>query len=307
MLSEIASPAAAVLEATVRIATPLGLAALGETVTERSGVVNIGLEGAMLTGALGSALGAIWLGGAWPGLLAGAVGGALIAAVFALVAVRLQGDQIVVGTAITLGGIGLTGALYRAVFGVTGAALALPTFAPIDLGGLAGVPIIGRALFHQSAPTYLLFVMVGLVWFVMARTQLGLAIRATGESPAAATAAGISVRRVRTWATIFGGLLGGIAGGALVLAQAGTFAEGMTAGRGFIAIAIVVLGRWHPVGALLAALVFGAASALQFAVQAAGFQIPYQLVLMAPYVLCLLALAGGRARAPEALGRAEES
>lgn len=299
--------ATAFLEATVRIATPLGLAALGETVTERSGVVNIGLEGAMLTGALGSALGAMWLGGAWPGLAAGGGAGALVAAVFALFAVRLRGDQIVVGTAITLGGIGITGALYRGVFGVTGAALALPTFAPLGLGPLARLPLVGPALFHQSAPTYVLFALVAAVWFVMAKTQLGLAIRATGESPAAAAAAGIGVRRVRTWATIFGGALGGLAGGALVLAQAGTFAEGMTAGRGFIAIAIVVLGRWHPLGALLAALVFGAASALQFAVQAAGWQIPYQLVLMAPYVLCLLALAGGRARAPLALGRPEES
>ena len=257
---------AAFLEATVRVATPLGLAALGETVTERSGVVNIGLEGAMLAGALAAATGALGLGGPWGGV---------------------------------------TGALYRAAFGTTGAALTLPTFAPVAVPGLAALPIVGRAFFAQPAPTYLLFGLVPCVWYALVRTQLGLALRAAGESPAAAEAAGLRVPQLRAAATLFGGVMAGLAGGALVLAQAGTFAERMTAGRGVIAIAIVVLGRWHPVGAFLAALVFGAASALQFAFQAIGLDVPYQFFLMAPYVVTLLALAGvgGRAQAPEALGR----
>ena len=301
-----AATVAAFLEATVRVATPLALAALGETVTERSGVVNIGLEGAMLVGALGAATGALWLGGPWGGLAAGAVAGAAIAMVFALVVVGLRGDQIVTGTAITLGAVGLTGALYRAVFGTTGAALTLPTFGPVAVPGLSALPLAGRALFAQPAPTYLLFALVPCVWYVLARTQPGLALRAAGESPPAAAAAGLSVTRLRYAATLFGGLMGGLAGATLVLAQAGTFAERMTAGRGFIAIAIVVLGRWHPVGVFLAALVFGAASALQFAFQAAGLDVPYQFFLMAPYLVTLLALAGvgGRARAPAALGKA---
>ena len=296
---------AAFLEATVRVATPLGLAALGETVTERSGVVNIGLEGAMLAGALAAATGALGLGGPWGGLAAAALAGAAVASVFALVAVGLKGDQIVTGTAITLGAIGVTGALYRAAFGTTGAALTLPTFAPVAVPGLAALPIVGRAFFAQPAPTYLLFGLVPCVWYALVRTQLGLALRAAGESPAAAEAAGLRVPQLRAAATLFGGVMAGLAGGALVLAQAGTFAERMTAGRGFIAIAIVVLGRWHPVGAFLAALVFGAASALQFAFQAIGLDVPYQFFLMAPYVVTLLALAGvgGRAQAPEALGR----
>jgi ABC-type uncharacterized transport system permease subunit len=289
----------------VRVATPLGLAALGETVTERSGVINVGLEGAMLAGALAAALGAIGMGGAWGGLGAAALAGAAVAALFALVAVRFGGDQIVAGTAITLGAIGVTGAVYRAAFGVTGAALSLPTFAPVSIPGLARIPLVGHALFAQPAPTYLLFATVPCLWYLMKRTNLGLALRAAGEAPAAAAAAGLDVRRLRTGATIFGGLMGGVAGGALVLAQAGTFAEKMTAGRGFIAIAIVVLGRWNPVGAFGAALVFGAASALQFAFQARGVDVPYQFFLMAPYVLTLLALAGvgGRTRAPAALGK----
>lgn len=293
------------LEATVRIATPLGLAALGETVTERSGVINIGLEGCMLGGALAAAMAAHWTGSPWAGVLAGWVAGAAIAAVFAVFTVVLKSDQIVVGTAITLASVGATGAIYRAAFGVTGTALSLPTLTPLGVPGLESIPVVGAALFRQSVPTYLLYVAAAAIWALLARTQLGLAIRAAGESPAAAEAAGLRVSRLRYGATLFGGGMAGLAGATLVLAQAGTFAERMTAGRGFVAIAIVVLGRWRPLGVFGAALVFGAASALQFAFQAFGLNVPYQFFLMAPYVVSLLALAGvfGRAQAPEALGR----
>ncbi len=272
------------LAAAVRIATPLALAAMGELVNERAGVINIGIEGAMLMGALVSALAAHATGSAALGLLAGAVAGVLTNALFAFFTVRLRTDQIVVGTAITLGAAGVTGALYRAAFGVTGTALTLPTIV---------------------APVPLVFVIAPLLWVFLTRTQPGLALRACGESPEAAIAAGIDVARVRFLATLFGGLMAGLAGAVLVLAQAGTFAEGITAGRGLIAIAIVVLGRWHPIGVLGASLLFGAASALQYVFQAAGVAVPYQFFLMLPYVVSLLALAGafGRARAPEALGR----
>jgi simple sugar transport system permease protein len=297
---------AAFLEATVRIATPLGLAALGETLTERSGVINVGVEGAMLSGALASAMAAAAAQSAGVGLVGGALAGALVAAVFAWFVLVVRGDQIVVGTAITLGAIGVTGAVYRAAFGATGAALSLPTAAPIAIPGLASIPLIGRALFAQPLPTYFLYAMAPALWWFLMRSQGGLAVRAAGEAPAAAAAAGIRVARLRAAAIVFGGLMAGLAGATLVLAQSGTFAERMTAGRGFIAIAIVVLGRWHPLGVVAAALVFGAASALQYAFQAVGLAVPYQFFLMAPYVASLLALAGvgGRARAPEALGRA---
>ncbi len=294
------------LEATIRVATPLGFAALGETIAERTGVINVGLEGAMLAGALGAAIGALAGDSPWTGLAAGAAAGGLVAAVFAVFVVGLRADQIVTGTAMTLLAIGVTGAAYRAAFGTTGAALAVPTFGPAAVPGLARLPVIGGALFAQAAPTYLLFLLVPVVWWVLMRSQAGLAMRAAGEAPHAAEAAGIRVRRWRAGATVVGGALGGLGGAALVLAQAGTFAERMTAGRGFIAIAIVVLGRWHPLGVAAAALVFGAASALQYAAQAAQLDVPYQLILMAPYVMTLLALAGvgGRAKAPEYLGRA---
>jgi len=170
---------------------------------------------------------------------------------------------------------------------------------------LSQIPVIGRSLFVQPAITYMLYLLIPAVGWWMYRTHAGLGLRAIGENPAAAIAAGIRARRVQFLAVLFGGLLGGISGGTLVLAQAGTFVEGMSAGRGFIAIAIVVLGRWNPLGAALAALVFGAASALQFFFQATGSNLPYQLFLAFPYVLTLVALAAtrGRASSPAALGR----
>ena len=295
----------AFLEATVRIATPLGLAAMGETITERSGVINIGIEGAMLSGALAGALGAAATGSVTAGFAAGALAGALVAAVFSFSVLYLRGDQIVVGAAITLGATGVTGGLYRAAFGSSGAAMTLPTLVPGEPGWLARLPVLGPMLFHQTAPTWAMFALGILAWLFVTRTQGGLALRAAGESPEAARAAGLRVTAIRFKATMFGGLMAGLGGATLVLAQAGTFAERMTAGRGFIAIAIVVLGRWHPLGVLGAALVFGAASALQYIIQAMGIQAPYQFFLMAPYVVTLLALAGalGRARAPEHLGR----
>jgi simple sugar transport system permease protein len=173
---------------------------------------------------------------------------------------------------------------------------------------LASIPIVGTALFAQPLPTYVAYIVAPCTWWWMYRTHAGLGLRAIGDAPDAARAAGIAVTRVRFLAVLFGGALGGFAGGALVLSQAGTFAEGMSAGRGFIAIAVVVLGRWNPLGAALAALVFGAASALQFLLQALGWSLPYQLFLSLPYVLTLLALSGvaGRVRAPAALARAVE-
>jgi simple sugar transport system permease protein len=292
------------LAASVRVATPLLLAALGETVAERAGVINLGIEGAMLCGALASAIGASW-GGAWTGVAAAVLAGALTSWVFALVAIRGRADQIITGTAITLGGVGLTGAVYRAVFGAAGAALSIPTLAPINIPLAHQIPFIGTALFGQPATTYLGFLAVPCIWWLLYRTRDGRAMRAAGESLAGARAAGVAITGVRTRATIIGGALAGLAGASLVLAQVGTFAERMTAGRGFVAIAIVVLGRWSPIGVLAASLLFGAATALQFLLQALGLDVPYQLFLMLPYVLILLALAGavGRARAPAELGR----
>jgi simple sugar transport system permease protein len=243
--------------------------------------------------------------GATAGFAVGAAAGVATAALFALFAVVLRSDQIITGTAVTLATLGLTGTLYRIWYGTSGASLATPTAPPLAVPGLAALPVVGRALFAQPPATYLLYLLVPAVWWFTARTHAGLALRAVGERPDAAAAAGIRPRRVQLAAVLFGGLLGGLSGATLVVAQAGTFAEGMSAGRGFIAIAVVVLGRWHPGGVLVAALVFGAASALQYLFQSMGWALPYQLFLALPYVLTLVVLAGatGRAAAPAALGR----
>lgn len=295
------------LSAAVRIATPLLLAALGEMIAERSGVINLGVEGAMLAGALAAAVGAA-AGGAWLGLAASAGAGMLLAMVFALAVVGARANQIIAGTATTLLAVGVTGAVYQAAFGSAGAGLSLPTLSSISLPVLAGVPLAGPAFFNQPVTTYVALLAVPLCWWFLFRTRTGLALRAVGESPEHARAAGVRVRRLQFVATLVGGVFAGLAGGTLVLAQVGTFAERMTAGRGFIAIAIVVLGRWHPVGVLGAALLFGAAIALQFVFQAMGWPVPYQLFLMLPYLLTLLLLAGlvGGVKAPAALGRSAE-
>lgn len=292
------------LEGTVRTATPLAFAAVGETVAERAGVINIGLEGAIIAGAFGGFVaagsGSVWIGFAGAGLA-----GILVAALFALFAIRMRADQIITGTAISLLGLGLTATLYRQIYGVEGAALSIPTMRVAEVPGLVSIPVVGRALFAQPPVTYFLYVLIPVVWWWMYRTHTGLGLRAIGEDPRAALAAGIPASRVQFLAVLLGGFLGGIAGGVLVIAQAGSFAEGMSAGRGFIAVAIVVLGRWHPLGAAAAALVFGAASALQYLFQAMGWALPYQAFLALPYVLTLLGLAGiaGRASAPASLGR----
>ncbi len=292
------------LAASVRVATPLLLAATGETVTERSGVINLGLEGMMLAGALAAALGASAVG-PWTGLLFAVLAGALLAAAFAAVAIGARADQIIAGMAVTLGAVGLTGTIYRQVYGSTGAGLALPTLAPVPVPGLARIPLLGPALFDQPAPTYLALLALPLVWWVLFRTRMGLALRATGEGAAMARAVGVRTGLVRAAATVVGGGFAGLAGATLVLAQVGTFAEKMTAGRGYVAIAIVVLGRWHPAGVAVASLLFGAATALQYVFQSLGLAVPYQLFLMLPYLLTLLALAGavGRVRAPADLGK----
>lgn len=290
------------LEAAVRTATPLLLAVLGEMVAERAGVINIGLEGCILAGAFAAFVAA----GANPVLGYGAAiaGGALVGMVFSMFAILLRRDQIIVGTAVTMLSIGVTGTLFRARGESSALIVATDTFrVPI----LADVPVIGQALFAQPPVTYLAIAMVPAIGWWLLRTHAGLALRAVGDAPEAARSAGVRVMLVQSSAVLFGSAMGGLAGGALVLSHAGSFAEGMSAGRGFLAIAIVALGRWRPGGVLLATLVFGSAMALQFVVQALGWRLRYELVLMIPYVLTLVALgAFGRGDAPAMLGRAVE-
>ena len=291
------------LEGAVRTATPLAFAALGETVVERSGIINIGLEGAIICGAFGGLVASTHQG-TWLAIVAAGISGMMVSMLFAFFVTRLRSDQIITGTAISLLSLGLTGTLYRQLYGPAGSALTTATMPVLPVPFLSSLPLIGSALFSQPPITYVLYVLVPALWWWLYRTHAGLGLRAIGENPEAAIAAGIRALSTQFAAILFGGFMGGVAGGVLVIAQAGTFAESMSAGRGFIAIAIVVLGRWHPVGVAAAAFVFGATSALQYLFQTMGWDLPYQVFLALPYVLTLLALAGiaGRVRAPVSLG-----
>jgi ABC-type uncharacterized transport system permease subunit len=292
------------LEAAIRASVPLALAAYGELLCERAGFVNIGLEGSMIAGALAAAIGAI-SGGTLVGYASGALAGASIGVVLTVFTVGLGTNQILIGTAVTAGALGLTSLLAQAWFGAAGAALTIPMSTPVPIPGLGAIPLVGAAFFRQPVVTYFVFALIPAIWWALYRTRVGLALRATGENPEAVQASGSSPARLQGVSIITGSALGGLGGAALVLAQAGTFAEGMSAGRGFIALAVVSLGRWHPLGVAGAALLFGATSSLQHVLQALGTDIPYQFFLALPYVLTLAVLvATGRARQPAWLGRA---
>jgi simple sugar transport system permease protein len=295
----------ALLHATVVASTPLLLGALGETAVQRTGVINIGLEGILLLGAFAGAAGAYLTNSATVGLLLGSLSGVACVLLFALLTQCFQADQIVVGISTNLLALGLTSTFYRGLFGVTGQAITVPTVQPVPLPFLHTLPVIGPGLFHHTVLVYLAMLLVPLTHFFFFHTRAGLQAQAVGEYPQAAETLGIPVILVRTSALVFEGLLGGLAGAYLSLAYANTFIEGMSAGRGFIALALVIFGRWHPLGVLGGALFFGAATALQFHLQAVGFTIPYQFILMLPYVFTLLALAlsGTHLSPPAALGQ----
>jgi ABC-type uncharacterized transport system permease subunit len=297
------------LASAIAISTPILFAAVGELVAERSGVINIGLEGMLLTAAFSAMTATYFSGMPLLGLVAAWFGGLLLALLFAYLVVVHSANQIVVGTALNLLAIGITGVAYRAIFGVTGAALTVTGFSPIAIPFLSSIPILGPSFFSQTALGYLAFILVPLVSAGLHQTIPGLKLRMVGENPSAAAAQGLSVRLTQLLALSGCGLLAGTAGAYLAIAYSHTFVEGMSAGRGFIALAIVIFGRWSAWGIGGAALLFGLATALQFHVQALGLPIPYQFPLMLPYVLTLLVLAGyaGKTKAPAALGVPIES
>jgi len=294
------------LQSTVTMAVPLLLAALGELLVETAGIVNIGLEGMLLCGAFAAMLGTYLSGVPAVGLLLAWASGLLLATLFAYVVIVHRANQVVVGIALNLLAVGTTGVAYRSIFGITGTALTVSGFAPLPLPWLSMLPIVGAGVFTQNVLGYGAFVVVPLMAFGLHRTIPGLRLRMVGEDPRAAAAQGVNVGLTQMLALLGCGVLAATGGAYLAVAYAHTFVEGMSAGRGFIALAIVILGRWSPWGILGGALLFGLATALQFHVQALGLAIPYQFLLMLPYVLTLLVLAGyaGTSRAPSALGAA---
>ena len=295
-----------ILATAVRMGTILLLAALGELIVERSGVLNLSVEGMMLSGAFGGFIGAYYTNSLWLGVLSAILAGLLVSALFGLLAVILQIDQTVSGLTVNIFAAGLTFYLYRALFPNVGATNipALKPFSVFQIPFLSDIPIIGKILFSQYALSYLAFFLMLLVAFYLYRTKSGLILRTLGENPRAVDMKGINVMRYRFLAVLFGGMMAGLAGSFITLASVGIFVADITSGRGWLAIAIVIFGDWKPVKILWASLFFGFIDALQMQLQALGVQLPFQLFLAMPYILTTVAvfLARKRSGAPLALG-----
>jgi general nucleoside transport system permease protein len=291
------------LASTIRNATPLIFAALGGMFSERSGVVNIGLEGLMLISAFAGVVGAFLSGSALVGLGFGLAAGLVFALIHALMCITFEADQIISGTAINLLALGGTGFLMVLIFGSGGTSPRVSGFKEVAIPLLSDIPLIGPALFIQSLLVYLMYLLIPITWFVVFRTPFGLRLRATGEVPEAVDTAGVSVARMRYYGVALSGLLAACGGVYLSMGILSAFTENMTTGRGFIALAALIFGRWNPIGAAGAALLFGLGLAVTF--QAPQDVIPLEFIQMLPYVLTIVALAGfgGRAIAPAAIGR----
>ncbi|NDJ17524.1 ABC transporter permease [Myxacorys almedinensis] len=301
----------ALLTAGIRLAVPVLLAVLGEIITERSGVMNLGIEGIMLVGGLAGFVTAQTLEqatgiaslAAWVGLLIGLLTGAAMGLLMAVLTVTLKTDQVVTGVTFVLLGQGLTSYIFRRATGLLGARVTgLQSWA---VPGLSTLPVAGDILFNHNAIVYLTVALVVLCWLLLFRTHWGLELRAVGENPAAADTSGLRVQTIRYLAVMVGAALAGLGGAVLTVVQLNIFTEGIMAGRGWIAIALVFFSRWHPGGALVGALLFGIADALQYRIQALGFKaLPYEFLLMLPYVLTLVVLVWGsrQSNTPAALG-----
>ncbi len=287
------------LAAMLRIATPILWAGLGETLAERAGVLNLGIEGIMLIGAILGFVAAYLSGSLWVGLLAAMLLGLLAGLLMGLLAVTLGLNQHVSGLGVTLLCSGLALFTFRVLFKGTASAPKIETFPQLSFPALGVI----APVFEQYGLTYLAFALVPVVWWLLHRTTFGLWIRAVGENPEAADTAGINVARVRYIALALGGALMGAGGAFLSLAQLGSATFGMVAGRGWVAIALVILGNWQPGKVLLGALLFGFVEALQLRLRAVGVQVPYQFLLALPYLVTIaaLALAGRNAAYPAAL------
>ncbi|MHB9004175.1 MAG: ABC transporter permease [Coriobacteriia bacterium] len=311
MLADIITPD--LFAAALRMATPIALAAIGGTICERSGIVNIALEGIMLTGAFFGTAATLATGDPWLGVLAAMTAGVAVAAIHAFASINLHADQVVSGTAINILALGITGFLMERVYGHPGTTDPSEMLRPIfrfttEAGGVGTIwHWINRIFFTHTPIVYIaILIAIGAQWAVY-RTRWGLHLRALGEHPRAVDTVGISVLRGRWVAVLISGALAGLAGANLTLEQVGSFTENMTNGRGFIALAANIFGRWTPAGSYLASLLFGFADALQIKLQIfrGVIDIPPQFFLMLPYVLTVVVLAGvmGRAVGPAAVGK----
>ncbi|WP_246081449.1 ABC transporter permease [Homoserinimonas aerilata] len=299
-------PIYGLLIGTVSLSVPLIFGALGGVLSERVGVVNIAIEGQLLAGAFCSAIVASATGNPFLGLIAASVAGVLVSFVLAAFSIKYFVDQVIVGVVLNVLVIGLTSFLFSQVLAPNASTLnSPPRFTDFPIPLLSEIPIIGPALFRQSIIVYVMYIAVFVVWYGMFHTKWGLRLRSVGEHPQAADTVGINVAKQRFWNVSLAGAIAGFGGAFFTLGSVGAFNKEMTAGMGFIALAAVIFGRWHPLKAALAALLFGFATNLQNVLGIIGSPVPSEFMLMLPYVITIFAVAGlvGTSRAPAADGK----
>ncbi|MEM2897641.1 MAG: ABC transporter permease [Candidatus Bathyarchaeia archaeon] len=273
----------------IRMATPLLLAALGELIAERAGILNLSLEGIMTAGAFASYAMTFFTGNLWDGLVFAMIAGVIFGLLMAYASVTLRANQVIVGLGLWLLGLGAVHFLFRATFGVLTIPYTIPRLEPIPIPTLSQIPIIGKILFEQNLLVYMAFILVPIVYIILFKTTLGLKIRSVGENPRAADTLGINIFLLRYVCTIIGAALTGL-GGAYLALELGFFREYMVSGRGWITIALVIFSGWEPFKALAGSILFGLIDALQIRVQALQIPIPYQILQMLPFIATFIAL-----------------
>ncbi len=302
MISELftANVILGILASGIRLATPYLYAAIGETFGQRSGVLNLGVEGQMLLGAFAGFYVTFNTGSPWLGLLAAILAGALMGLIMGLISVTLHAEQGISGIGVYLFGLGMSDLLFQKTIG---SVETVKGFQPIHIPWLSDLPVVGEVFFQHNILVYLAFLLVPVSWFVLNKTTLGLKIRAVGENPEAADSLGVNVKGIRYFTCILGGVLSSVAGASLSIALLNVFQQNLTSGQGFIAVALVYFGGWRPLGVMLGSLLFSMVNSLQLWVQVLNLNIPSDIAIMMPYVLTILALvvAVQRVRPPTAL------
>lgn len=291
-----------ILNTMVGLATPFLYAALGETFTQTAGVFNLGVDGIMLISAFSAFYVALTTGSLWLGLLVAALVGFAMGLLMSLVSVTLKADQGVSGIGLYMFGLGMSSLLFKVLVGTV---KTVEGFKPLSIPLLGDIPFLGPIFFRHDILVYGAFLLVPLSWWILEKTTLGLKLKAVGQNPAAADSVGIGVNRIRYLAVCLGATLAGVAGASLSIAQLDLFQDNLTAGQGFIAVALVYFGGWRPVGVLAGSLLFSVANSFQLWMQVLGAKVPPSLAVMLPYVLTIVALTvtANRARQPAALNK----
>lgn len=295
------------LTSAVHLGIPLLLAAIGEIFSQRSGIINLGIEGMMIMGASAAFITAYFLG-LWPGVIIGMIAGGILGLIMSFISITLRRNQIVCGVVLTIFGLGLSSFLFREAFGAAKIYPIITGFQNINIPILSQIPILGQILFQNNILVYIALIAVPVAGIFLYRTTYGLTIRAVGENPRAADTLGVNVIRIRYLCVIFAGIMAGLAGAYLSIGHLNIFREGMTAGRGYVVLAIVIFGAWSPYRALAGALLFGGLGALQLRLQIFKVGIPYQFLSMLPYIFTIIVLVfvalrkEGARGAPASLG-----